>query len=322
MVLWLTDTTQKKRGLTSIETKRISLSELQGELYYQLYKFIVHDKAFKNLSSDAKILYSVMRDRHKLSLENNWVDDEGNVFIYYSRESMGEDVNKSSKTITKAVNELKKYNLVEEVRQGVNKPNRIYIMSVAVDSQWTCKNYASRPVKITHLEGEKVHDNKNNINKTNKNKDICSSDDEAITQIILYLNEKCRTSFRTNGKENRKYIAARLKESFTVNQCKQVIDIKAKEWLDDEKFGKNLNPTTLFRPSNFERYLNQNPVSNRVVAEQPENEFYVTPTGVQTKYTRDYIMSDLVETRLEDGKTVYYGVDPNNLSGGYRRLDI
>ena len=52
---------------------------------------------------------------------------------------------------------------------------------------------------------------------------------------------------------------ARIAEGYTVDDFKKVIDIKAEEWLGTE-MDKYLNPSTLFRPSNFEKYLNQVPI--------------------------------------------------------------
>ena len=52
-----------------------------------------------------------------------------------------------------------------------------------------------------------------------------------------------------------KKISARLKDGATVEQCKSVIKLKNNEWKDDKKMQKNINIPTLFRASNFEKYL-------------------------------------------------------------------
>ena len=53
----------------------------------------------------------------------------------------------------------------------------------------------------------------------------------------------------------RKFIIARLKEGFTVQDCKDVIDKKCVEWMntDMEKF---IRPSTLFNADKFQNYLN------------------------------------------------------------------
>lgn len=81
---------------------------------------------------------------------------------------------------------------------------------------------------------------------------------EAIRQIIDYLNTKTDKHFSPKTKETQKTINARLKEGYTVDDFKRVIDNKVQDWSggDMEQY---LRPSTLFRPSNFEAYLNQKP---------------------------------------------------------------
>ena len=81
-----------------------------------------------------------------------------------------------------------------------------------------------------------------------------------IDGVIDYLNTKTEKNFKTVD-ANRKNIRARLNDGFTIDDCKKVIDIKCAEWNNTE-YSKYLNPETLFRPSKFEKYLNQEPVKS------------------------------------------------------------
>lgn len=83
---------------------------------------------------------------------------------------------------------------------------------------------------------------------------------EEIKYIIDYLNEKLNTRYRYNNTQNNKFITARIEEGFSVQDFTKVIDTKYKEWYGTD-MAKFLNPQTLFRPSNFEKYLNQAQVS-------------------------------------------------------------
>jgi predicted phage replisome organizer/uncharacterized phage protein (TIGR02220 family) len=76
-------------------------------------------------------------------------------------------------------------------------------------------------------------------------------------EVLNYLNQKTNKNFSSKNKNNLKNITARLKEGFTVEQMKSVVDKKTAEWLNDKKMNEFLNPETLFRPSKFEKYLNQ-----------------------------------------------------------------
>lgn len=81
-----------------------------------------------------------------------------------------------------------------------------------------------------------------------------------IKEIVQYLNDKCGTRYRYQTKGTREHINARLKEGYTVDDFKTVIDKKFEEWhgTDMEKF---LRPETLFA-GKFESYLNQKSTRN------------------------------------------------------------
>lgn len=70
-------------------------------------------------------------------------------------------------------------------------------------------------------------------------------------EVLSYLNQKTGKQYR-----NAKLIQARLNEGRTVDDCKRVINVKIADpyFIQNPKF---LNPETLFRPSNFDRYLNE-----------------------------------------------------------------
>lgn len=81
------------------------------------------------------------------------------------------------------------------------------------------------------------------------------SDDDTVSEIINYLNLKLNSKYRTKNKVTQKHIKARLKEGFTIDDFKVVIDKKYNEWFDDDKMRQYLRPETLFG-TKFESYLN------------------------------------------------------------------
>ena len=52
---------------------------------YRIPKALFTDSYFKDLSSDAKILYGLMLDRMSLSIKNQWFDDKNRAYILDSR---------------------------------------------------------------------------------------------------------------------------------------------------------------------------------------------------------------------------------------------
>jgi uncharacterized phage protein (TIGR02220 family) len=76
--------------------------------------------------------------------------------------------------------------------------------------------------------------------------------------VIDYLNAKAGKQYR-HSKTSRSLISPRLAEGFSIEDCYKVIDTKVAEWAGDPRMSKYLRPETLFRPSHFEAYLNQEP---------------------------------------------------------------
>ena len=75
------------------------------------------------------------------------------------------------------------------------------------------------------------------------------------SEIIDYLNSKADTNYKVNAKKTRAFINARIAEGFTIDDFKNVIDIKSTEWLNTN-MQQYLRPETLFG-TKFEGYLNQ-----------------------------------------------------------------
>ena len=81
--------------------------------------------------------------------------------------------------------------------------------------------------------------------------------------IIEHLNKKVNKKFSYKAESNRKLIRARFNEGYTLDDFIRVIDIKTDEWINDDKMKNYLQPSTLFRTSNFDKYLNQEPLTNK-----------------------------------------------------------
>ena len=57
-------------------------------------------------------------------------------------------------------------------------------------------------------------------------------------------------------KSNLTPILARLKDGYTLQDLKEIVQVKTLDWKNNELMNQHLCPTTLFRPSNTEKYLN------------------------------------------------------------------
>ena len=96
-----------------------------------------------------------------------------------------------------------------------------------------------------------------------KFKDSNTINNTVNKEIIDYLNLKTGSSYKHTTEATVKIINARLKEGYTLEDFKTVIDKKTKQWLNDEKMSNFLRPLTLFG-TKFESYLNEKDVKTEV----------------------------------------------------------
>lgn len=105
-----------------------NIKEIQKEKFYQLPKVFFTNPKYTKLSNDAKITWSILRDRLDLSIRNNWVDENGDIFFIYTNEKLKSILNISSPNkLSKIKKELTEADLFTQIRVGLNKPNKLYI---------------------------------------------------------------------------------------------------------------------------------------------------------------------------------------------------
>ncbi len=103
-------------------------NEAFANQYYQVPVELFINPLYKDkLNSDSKLLYALLINRLHLSMINNWVDEDGNVYLMFSRKEVQEVLCLSENTVTKAFKILKELNLISEKRQGKAKNNLIYV---------------------------------------------------------------------------------------------------------------------------------------------------------------------------------------------------
>lgn len=233
----------------------IKKSEVTGFLsFFKFPKPFIYDEKYKALSNHAKLLYMLLFGRLELSIKNGWHDRDGNVFQYYTNEQLMVDLNSSEKTIIKFKKELKDVGLLKEVRQGNNLPNRIYISAVDGTVNSTVSELEilqSGTVNNTVSELEILQTNKTNNNEIDNNNNKLS----ICKEVISYLNLKAKKNFKVDTASHQKFIKARLKEGYVLEDFKKVVDIMVAKWKGTE-YEQYLQPQTLFG-NKMDNYLNQ-----------------------------------------------------------------
>ncbi len=189
---------------------RITLSYFYGReakqySFYKIPKLLFTEEYFKKISVEAKVLYGLMLDRMSLSMKNQWLDEEGRAYIYYSLDDIMEALGCSNKKAISIMKELDTdagIGLIEKKRQGQGKPTMIYLKQFVIQDFQKCKNYTSdektaisevknlhvlkckndmsRSEEFTHQEVKKLH-----IKET----DRCSAD--GGRDGMLHFSSKC-----------------------------------------------------------------------------------------------------------------------------------
>ena len=147
-------------------------NEYLDDLYYQVPVELFINPIYKNaLNSDSKLLYAFLRNRHQLSVRNNWIDENGYIYLIFTRKELQEKLNLSDKTVTKAFKQLASVKLIYEKKQGNNKPNIIYIGKinhVKDNKVWSRRNYDSGNVNFTTPDTENLRISNKDISKKDK----------------------------------------------------------------------------------------------------------------------------------------------------------
>ena len=100
-------------------------------IFYRIPKALFTDKRFFSMSYGAKLLYGLMLDRMGLSQKEGWFDKQNRVYIYFTLDEIMERLHCAKEKASKLMSELGFIGLIEIKRQGLGKPNIIYVKDFA-----------------------------------------------------------------------------------------------------------------------------------------------------------------------------------------------
>ena len=115
-------------------SEKITFSYFYGQeadmlSFYRIPKLLFTNDYFRELSTEAKVLYGLMLDRMSLSIKNKWFDVEKRAYIYFSVEDTMEMLNCKKNKALDTLKALEEFCLIERKRQGQGKPAIIYVKS-------------------------------------------------------------------------------------------------------------------------------------------------------------------------------------------------
>ncbi|MDW4192123.1 replication protein [Staphylococcus saprophyticus] len=109
---------------------RKNIKNQASQNFYMLHKVLFINEKYKKLSDSAKVTYAILNDRVSLSIKNNWIDQNGDIYFIFTNENLQEVLDKSKNTITKIKKELQEVGLLEQVKTGFNRPNKLYLHEI------------------------------------------------------------------------------------------------------------------------------------------------------------------------------------------------
>ena len=185
------------------------INEVTQHKYYQVPKELYSNPKYKTpINNDAKMLYALLLDRMELSRTNHWVDADGTIFLIFKREDLADMLGICVTTVWRAIKQLKEVGLLAEKRQGLNRPNLIYIgkidygtepeeqpekqddsedsPSIPADSEkLNVKTVHSAMSGVLHRENQDIEKVKGNETENEKSEliDLENSDTEKIKKV-------------------------------------------------------------------------------------------------------------------------------------------
>lgn len=210
-----------------------------------------------SLSIEAKSIYAYLA---------SFADEEGKA--YPGIELMCHELNISEKRFHRHKKQLIDHGFIQVERERTDNgwSNNIYtLVGYSVTSRFV--RVQNVPIQKVPLQNVTLQNdrtiitslNNTSLNNTNLNKkDIVEQKPDPIPykEILDYLNQKTGKDFKHTAAGHKKFIKARWNEGYRVDEFKQVIDVKAAEWLNDSSMNQYLRPSTLFA-GKFDNYLNQ-----------------------------------------------------------------
>lgn len=200
-----------------------------------------------------------------LQLANN-ANDDG--VSWYSVPKMASRCGMSERALQGHIKTLEEMGLlVVKDRPGTSRIYELQYSEVLLKCGTPAESAPPPPQSLHHTPAESADDLNSDIN--NRSRDYLSCEhDEAIIAVIDRINEITGQNLQPSAKVHRENISARLNDGFSLEDLISIVETKSAEWMGTKQ-QIYLVPKTLFRPSNFDRYLAESRLASKIpTAEQ------------------------------------------------------
>ena len=116
-----------------MNNRKFKISDVVNEDFLKFPLVLLANQQYREISLEAKFVYSLLLNRLTLSQRNGWTNKDNEVYLIYTREEAANTLNISYKKAISAFKELIKVGLLEEQRQGRGYPNLLYLLKTELD---------------------------------------------------------------------------------------------------------------------------------------------------------------------------------------------
>ena len=176
--------------------------------FVRIPKLLLQHESYQRISSEAKLLYSLLLDRVGLSHKNGWRDKQNRIYIIYPIAEVMEEMNCGKNKAVQLLDELEqKAGLIERKRQGLGKPNLIYVKSFSLKFEnQTSGGLNIKPQEVSESNPTNTDNKKTDINQT----DLSflpgreSKRNDAYAQYEAYFREELEIPILIQGNRSEK----------------------------------------------------------------------------------------------------------------------
>ncbi len=269
-------------------------SETEQYLFYSIPQLLFTDEKFKKLSCEAKVLYGLFLDRSGLSAKKDWIDKKGRVFIYFKNIEIQDMLGCQSQKAVKIMKELDVatgIGLIERVKQGQGKPDRIYVkhFNRLIDdkTEHIAEDFDSN-FKNSENQNSSVQSQSLNFENHNPSISEITTQELRKSQPILY-NHTERTILSNQSLSNQSYDES--------NHKSQPVVTKEIDKIDMDRYTKYKE--LIYSNIDYEDLIAQNESDRNKIDEIVENMLEILCcTAPSMKISGNEISTEVVHSRV------------------------
>lgn len=221
-----------------LNNKRYSISDYVSAKFYQLPKWLFMGK-YKDLSSNERIIYSLLCSRFSISVKNEWIDENECIFFYYKQKELAESSCLSKRTVQRSIQALKEAGLIDEERVGANSPNRMYLLKPEYEELISEDSEYETDGGETENDNEETEDD-NQDSLPEKDEDTQALTEEITDKNIINLSGQTDASEKENAenacekidKSDKLSYQGRQIDASVVTNCRSPNDLKLMELIN------------------------------------------------------------------------------------------